>query len=382
MDSFDSFIHRRNTDSLKWDRNPSLEPYWVADMDFASPPAVIEALQQRVEHGVFGYALPPKDMGEVILSYLKKRHGVDAKEEWIVHLGGLVPALSLATRAFGAPGDSLMTMTPIYPPFLGVHSDGHLDLITVPHCFDSLTGLWTFDWDKLEHARRANTKIFLLSNPQNPLGRAFSREELEKLAAFCQRHDLILISDEIHCDLILEEERTPHVSALSLQALQDCSVTLLAPSKTYNIAGLGYAFAVIPNQKLRNAFLKAKGYGLPEINALAYSAARAAYLHGEGWRQQLLAYLRGNYQLLRTMLHRELPKMTLPNLQATYLAWIDASAYHEHPAHFLEKKAGLFVSDGSFFGAPKGHFRWNFGTSSHYLQRGLESMIHAFHSLD
>ena len=206
--------NRRATGSLKWDRRPDLDPFWVADIDFQSPPEVIAALHERVNHGVFGYALPHPSLITTLQSYLAKRMGYTAKEEEIVHLGGLVPALSMAGQAFAKPGESLMTCTPTYPPFLGVHKDSKTELITVPHT--QVEGVWTFDWEKMVASVKKDTRVFILSNPQNPLGRVFTEREMIKLATFCQKLDLILISDEIHCDLILDEEETPHFSALNL----------------------------------------------------------------------------------------------------------------------------------------------------------------------
>ena len=378
MARFDEEITRRSTGSLKWDKRPDLNPLWVADMDFTSPPEVINALKERVAHGVFGYALPHPSLVETLISYLDRRIGAEVQEEEIVHLGGLVPALSLGARAFGEPGDAAMTCTPVYPPFLGTHRDAKMELQSVDHVFTD--GRWTFDWDAMEKTVTSKTKVFLLSNPANPLGRAFSAEEITQLAEFCERHDIILLSDEIHCDLILDEEKTPHFSALNLpEGLRERCITLLAPSKTYNIAGLGYAFAVIPDEKLRNRFNAAKGHTLAEINSLAYYAAEAAYRDGEPWRQELLAYLRKNRDLLTSTLRRELPGVTIPEIEATYLAWIDCRpAGIENPTKKAED-AGLYLSDGAFFGH-RGCVRMNFGTQTSRLQAALDCFIEAVRS--
>ncbi len=275
MSIFDVPPSRRGTGSLKWDKRPELQPFWVADMDFPSPPEVIEALHHRVDHGVFGYAVPHDGLVDSILDYLAKRHGVSISADHLVHLGGLVPALSLAGRAFADPGDALLTCTPIYPPFLSIHRDASLELITVPYILEN--GQWVFDWDSMEAAITSKTRLFLLSNPQNPLGRVFSKEEILQLAGFCDRHDLILVSDEIHCDLILDEERTPHFTALQLpDEYAVRTITLLSPSKTYNIAGMGYAYAVIPDERLRHRFASRRGHTLAEITCLGYYCAEAA----------------------------------------------------------------------------------------------------------
>ncbi len=377
---FDRIIPRRGTGSLKWDKFPSLDPFWVADMDFTSPQEVINALQERVAHGVMGYALPHAGLVESLIQYMQARHQLTVGQEEIIHLGGLVPALSLAARAFGQPGDAVMTCTPIYPPFLGIHHDARMDLISVPHVTHN--GRWEFDWDAMETAVTPKTKIFLLSNPQNPLGRVFTAGEIERLAGFCDRHDLILISDEIHCDLILDDQKTPHVCAAGLpDDLQKRIITLLAPSKTYNIAGLGYAFAVIRDDSLRRKFAAARGHTLPEINCLAYYAAEAAYRHGEPWRQELIAYLSKNRDTITDFIRTRTPGLIIPDIEATYLAWIDCRALAtEKPAHFFEKEAGLYLSDGNFFGAP-GHVRFNYGCPHSRLLEGLEKMACALLTL-
>jgi cystathionine beta-lyase len=376
MSDFDVLIPRRATGSLKWDRRPDLDPFWVADMDFASPPEVIAALDERVRHGVFGYAVPHPGLEEALLSYLATRHGVTATTDELVHLGGLVPALSLAGRAFAEPGDAVMTCTPVYPPFLGVHRDHGLELITVPHVHQDAK--WRFDWEALEAAVTPRTRLFLLCNPQNPLGRVFSKDEVIKLAEFCARHDLVLIADEIHCDLVLDEERTPFSSCLHLPAeLAARTLVLLAPSKTYNIAGLGYSFAVIQDERLRRKFTKARGHMLPEINCLAYYAAEAAYRHGDSWRRELLAHLRGNRDLIATFCREQIPGLLVPEIEATYLAWLDFRPLGiEEPATLLDKEAGLFLSDGRFFGTP-GHARLNFGCPRAPLEDALERMAKA-----
>lgn len=378
MANFDEELQRRGTGSLKWDRRPDLDPFWVADMDFTSPPEVITALQDRVAHGVFGYAVPHASLIETIGNYLEQRIGVRVDPEQVIHLGGLVPALSLGCRAFAEPGDAAMTCTPVYPPFLGTHKDNKMELITTDHL--EVDGRWTFDWEAMENAVTPRTKVFILSNPANPLGRAFSEEEIIRLAEFCECHDLVLLSDEIHCDLIHNEEKTPHFSALNLpEELRDRTVTMLAPSKTYNIAGLGYAFAVITSDSLRRKFNSAKGHTLAEINCLAFYAAEAAYKYGEPWRQQLLTYLRSNCQLTTETIRREIPGAKIPNMEATYLAWIDLRETGITNPMKRAENAGLFLSDG----IPFGHsncLRINFGTQRARLENALNLFVNALRS--
>jgi cystathionine beta-lyase len=373
---FDTPIQRRSTGCIKYDRRPELDPFWVADMDFASAPPILEALHRRVDHGVFGYAQPHEGLNEAVIAYLRERRHAEVPLEHITHLGGLVPALSLAVRAFCKPGEAVMTLTPVYPPFLGVHHDGNVALVTVDHAL-SAEG-WTFDWEEMEKAVTSQTKVFLLCNPQNPLGRVFLMSELLRLAEFCEAHDLVLVSDEIHCDLIFDEAATPHVSALNLpERHASRAITLLSPSKTWNIAGLGYAFAVIADDSLRRRFQAARGHTLSEINALAYYAAEAAYRHGEPWRRELVSYLRQNRDALVDFIRTRCPGLSVRAGEATYLAWLDASALGaENPAQHFEKKSGLFLSDGAFFGW-RNHVRFNFGCPRAKMLEGLEKMAAA-----
>jgi cystathionine beta-lyase len=371
--TFDTPIARRQTGSIKYDRRPELDPFWVADMDFASAPAILAALHARLDHGVFGYAQAHAGLTDAVLDYLKTRRSAEVPPEQLIHLGGMVPALSLAARAFCGPGEAVMTCTPVYPPFRNVHHDARVDLVTVDHVFSD--GRWEFDWAAMARAVTRQTRVFLLCNPQNPLGRVFSQAEVLQLATFCEAHDLVLVSDEIHCDLIFDEAATPHVSALSLPpALAQRAITLLSPSKTWNIAGLGYAFAVIPDDSLRRRFAAARGHTLSEINALAYYAAEAAYRHGEPWRQALMAYLTRNRDTLVDFIRIHCPGLAITPGEATYLAWIDARELgHDSPATHFEQRAGLFLSDGVQFGWP-GWVRFNFGCPHATLMAGLEKL--------
>lgn len=370
---FDTLIPRKATGCIKYDRRPELDPFWVADMDFASAPVILEALHKRIDHGIFGYAQAHAGVVGAVGAYLESRRGVALNEDHLIHLGGLVPALSLAARAFCADGGELMTCTPVYPPFLGVHKDAEAKLVTVDHVFAD--GRWEFDWGKMEEAVSGKTKVFLLCNPQNPLGRVFSREEVVMLAEFCAAHDIVLVSDEIHCDLIYDEVDTPHFSALNLpEHLAKRTITLLSPSKTWNIAGLGYAFAIIPDDSVRRKFSAARGHTLSEINALAYYSAEAAYKEGEPWRKELIAYLKGNRDALVRFITEECDGLSIHTPEATYLGWIDARNLGvENPAVFFEKNAGLFLSDGAFFGWP-GHVRFNFGCPRSRMMEGLGKM--------
>lgn len=374
---FDTILQRRGTGSIKWDRHPELDPYWIADMDFLAPDCVLEAIQQRLSHGVLGYAHAHEGLKQAVLSYLDTQHGAQIVESQLVHLGGLVPALSLAARGFTKPGDAIMICTPVYYPFLTVGKDAQVDTIDIPHIFED--GRWTFNFEQMEQQVTEKTKVFLLCNPQNPLGRSFTKEEIIKVAEFCQHHDLVLVADEMHCDLVFNEDVQPFYSALKLQEnLKEKLIVLQSPSKTYNIAGMGYAFAVIENPATRAIFTKTRGNTLAEINCLAFYAAEAAYKHGEPWRQELLNYLKKNRDTLTQFVRNELPGCTIPDIEATYLALIDCrGAGMKNPALYFEKDAKLFLTDGGPFGA-LGQFRFNFGCPHARVLEGLDKLKASF----
>lgn len=373
--NFDILPERRGTGSIKWDRYPDYLPYWVADMDFRSPECVVEAIQRRTEHGVFGYAHAHEGLVDAVLQYLGSMHSVTATAEDIVHLPGMVPALSLACRAYAKPGDQVMISSPVYYPFFHVAADAGAELIDVPHTRDEST--WRFDWDAMEVAVTPRTKILILCNPQNPLGRVFSQSEIEQLADFCVRHDLILVSDEIHCDLILEPDQK-HYTALRLpESFHERLVTLMAPSKTYNIAGLGYSFAIIKDPLLRKKFNGARGCTMPEINALAMYAAEAAYRDGEPWRRDLIDYLRQNRDTLADFVRQEMPVLKIHEHAATYLYWINCEQMNvSHPSQFFCDEAGVFLTDGTPFGSRQ-HVRFNFGCPRDHMLLGLQAMKNA-----
>ena len=369
---FDRVIDRRGTGSLKWNRYAGTDvlPMWVADMDFAVAPAITEALHARVDHGIFGYTRGYDSVAAAVVEYLGRAHGVTIDPSWIVWMPGMVPGLAMSAAAFGERGDAVMTFTPVYPPFLHTHKDAMRDLITVPLRVEN--GLHTFDFPAMEAALTPRTRLIILCSPHNPVGRVWTRAELQELADFCVRHDLYLCSDEIHCDLLLEPELSPHTTSLKLEgAIQDRLVVMMAASKTYNVPGLGLSFAVIPNADTRRRFQGAKSTFVAETNPLGFAATEAAYRHGEPWRVALCEYLRGNRDLIVSFLAEHCPGVTMSPMQATYLAWLDVSSLGlANPAAHFEKH-GLGLSAGSDFDAP-GFVRLNFGCPRAVLREGLE----------
>jgi cystathionine beta-lyase len=339
-------------------------------MDFAAPPAVLDALQQRVAHGVFGYTHVPDELVEVVLTRLRERHGWQVAAEALVWLPGLVVGLNVTCRAVCEADSEVLTMTPIYPPFLSAPQLSGCRLATVPMVQQGVR--WSIDFDALEAAVTPATRLLLLCSPQNPTGRVFTSEELGRLAELCLRHDLTLCSDEIHCDLVLEQGVEHRVTASLDAELAARTITLMAPSKTFNLPGLNCAFAVIPDPGLRQRFQRAMAGIVPYVNLLGYQAALAAYRDSGDWHAALLDYLRGNRDLVLDEL------ATMPGLQATrgeatYLTWIDARpAGLPDLARFFEQ-AGVGLSDGSEFGAP-GFVRLNFGCPRATLREALGRM--------
>ncbi|MGI6387401.1 MAG: MalY/PatB family protein [Desulfomonilia bacterium] len=369
---FDTPVDRQGTGSLKWDlyQGRDIIPMWVADMDFTSPPAVIAALKKRVRHGVFGYSLPPKELPEVVAHMLEREHGWRIDPKWLVWMPGLVTGLNASCRAVGETGDSVMTATPVYPPFLQAPGLSGRSLITVPHIDDH--SRYVFDFAGMEEAMTGRTRLFLLCNPQNPTGRVFGREELLRLARICLSRGAIICSDEIHCGLILEPD-APHLSIAALDEEIACrSITLLSPSKTFNIPGLGFSLAVIPDSSLRERFRQVMEGIVPHMNIFGYTAALATYRDSAAWHRALIDYLRTNKKLVETFV-AQTPCLSMRHVEATYLAWIDCRQLGtQDPAAFFERH-GVGLSNGKDFGAP-GFVRLNFGCQRSTLIRALERM--------
>ncbi len=367
---FDRVIDRSNTGSEKWApfEQQDVLPMPVADMDFASPPELIDALRERVDHGIFGYAQPTQGLIDTIVGMCRERYDWEIDPEWIVWLPGLVCGINVTCRAIGSPGDSVMTAVPVYPPFLTAPRNMKRELITVPLKLEN-GGRWTFDWDAMAAACTPNTRLFLLCQPHNPVGRVFERKEIERLAAFCLERNIVLCSDEIHCDLILDDIPHRPTAAFSPEIARN-TITLMAPSKTFNVPGLGCAFAIIPSPKLRASFHQAKAGIVPQVGVFGYAGCEAAYARGEPWRRELIGYLRGNRDFLISFVENELPGVHTYPIQATYLAWFDVRdlGLNDPAGHFTNH--GVALSDGRFFKG-SGFVRMNFGCPRKTLEEGL-----------
>ena len=369
---FNRVIDRRDGDSLKWNKYAGRDvlPLWVADMDFAAPPAVVAALERRVAHGCYGYSKPWPGLVNALLGYLQRRYDWKVAPEWLVWLPGLVTGFNAACRA--VEGD-VLTAIPVYPPFLTAPklAGRKLQTVTLVLSGDS----WGWDFAQMEAAVTPETRLLLLCHPHNPVGRAWSREELTQLAEFCRRHDLTVCSDEIHCDLILDPERK-HIPLAALDAdMAQRTITLMAPSKTYNIPGLGCSFAVIPNASLRHRLEEAMRGIVPDVNVFGLVAAEAAFNEAAEWHEALIEVLRANRDRVEAVV-AGIPGLSMTHVEATYLAWIDARGLGvAGPVRFFED-AGVGLSDGADFGLP-GWVRLNFGCPPATLEEALARMTKA-----
>ena len=370
---------RRNTDSIKWGLyDEDVLPLWVADMDFTSPPAVIEAMQQRVAHGVFGYARESKELKGLIVARMESLHGWQITTEDIVLLPGVVAAFNLVCQAVAQPGESILIQPPVYPPFFS--APGYAGARAVfNNIYRNAAGEYTLDLDDFEAAIEKDTRSFLLCNPHNPLGRVFTQAELTGMAEICLKHGLVICSDEIHSDLVFEGYR--HIPIASLdKEIEANTVTLIAPSKTYNIAGLECSALICTNPDLRGRIQAARRGLLGWVNLMGMTAGVAAYKHGDEWLKQVLQLLQGNRDFLTKYLAENIPGIRMTKPEATYLAWLDCRDLNlsQPPAQFFLEKARVALNNGEDFGEPgRGHVRLNFGCSREILTAALERISRA-----
>ncbi len=381
--NFDEVIERRFSDSYKWNSYPpEVLPLWVADMDFPSPPAVVEALQRRVAHGIFGYPdwlrnQPEEAMAlrELITERLYRLYRWRVHTHEILFLPGVIPGLNLASHAFAVPNGGVLVQTPVYPPILQVARTTGAVPQEAP-LQQNADGSYTIDFEALERAITPQTRLFILCNPHNPVGRVFRREELEKIAEICLRKGVIICADEIHSDLIYSGYSHLPIASLSPEVAFR-TITLMAPSKTFNLPGLQCAFAIVPDAEMRKTLLAARRGLIPWVNLLGIIAAQAAYQHGEAWLQALLAYLQDNRDFLVHYAQQHLPNIHITPPQGTYLAWLDCRAAHlpDGAYQFFLDKAHLAFNDGVTFGKEgEGFVRMNFACPRKTLAEALNRM--------
>ncbi|MGN0073430.1 MAG: MalY/PatB family protein [Coriobacteriales bacterium] len=385
---FDAPVERHGTDCLKFDcaesrhRSPELLSLWVADMDFRTAPEILEAMKQRVDHGIFGYTEPQQPFFDAVTCWHADRYGWEPQREWAVVTPGVVFALAMAVRAFSQPGDCVLVQQPVYYPFTEVVEDNGRRVLNVPLVLAPDSSGYSIDFEAFEVAvQQHKPALFLLCNPHNPGGRVWTRAELERLASICLEHGVAMVSDEIHQDFARPGYEHCSLATLGPRVLEH-SVICTSPSKTFNLAGTQVSNIFIPNPQLRTAFKRqvaAAGYS--QANTLGLVACQAAYEHGGPWLTALKEYLEGNWALLKRHLAEHAPHLCLVESQSTYLAWIDCRAlglYGRELRQLVEDEAGLWLDLGSMFGKDgDGFIRINIATQRSYLQRALTQLTDA-----
>ena len=383
---FDEIIPRKGTNCVKHDAlqqffgSDDLLPMWVADMDFRSPDFVMEALRRRCEHEVLGYPTAPDSYWHAVIDWLRRHYHITALRDELHFIPGIVAGIAFVLQAMTHPGDGILVTTPVYPPFLTLPKNGQRQLVCSP--LKVVDGRFAIDFDDFEWRAR-QSRWLVLSNPHNPGGTVWDKETLSRIADICYRNNVNVISDEIHADMTLPPHQHISFSTVSDNA-RNISITFIAPSKTFNIAGLGSSVCYCPNEQLRQRFFGyLDGYGLAGGDIFAYVGAEAAYSHGEEWLQQLLAYLKGNVECLRTFLAERLPQVKAVLPEASYLAWLDFSAMgldHEEIRNRLLQRARVALNDGTTFGGNdyRGCFRINLGCPRATLLEALERIASCF----
>ena len=383
---FDAPVDRRGTDSLKFDRaeeqhhSPDLLSLWVADMDFRAPDEVLDAIEQRTRHGIFGYSSPGNAYYAAVEGWLGSRYGLEAPREHIVITPGVVFALAACVRAFTKPGDAVLIQRPVYYPFSSVVEMNGRELVNAPLVYDGIG--YAIDLAAFERTvAERKPKLFILCNPHNPVGRAWTPGELEAMGRICAEHDVLVVSDEIHMDFARPGfAHTPF--AVAAPELAHTAITCTSASKTFNLAGLQVANMVVPDEQLRYTLRKSMlAGGFAEPNVLGMVATQAAYEHGAGWLAELKEYLEGNWALVADHLAAHAPNLHLVPAQSTYLAWVDCNALGlagKQLDRFVQDEAGLWLDDGLIFGPEgEGFTRINIATQRAYLQRALSQLTDA-----
>jgi cystathionine beta-lyase len=372
---FDKPIDRRNSDSHKWNHYaPDVLPLWLSDMDFISPAPVIEALQERVSHGIFGYPLhPPEELCGLIIDRMERRYGWKISQENFIFLPGTHDGFKLAYRMIGEPGDAVLMHTPLYAPLLKATAPADRTLQTT-ELERNQDGYYEIDFEEFQETITAQTGLFLLCNPHNPVGRVYNQQELEKIAEICLQNDLVICSDDVHCDLVFKDNHYTPIASLDPEIAQQ-TITLIAPSKTYNVAGLKLSMAIIPNRSIWQKF-RGQLDNYPSAG-LGITGAVAAYRDGDNWYRQMMVYLKANRDFLVDYVHNYLPGIRIYPPEGTYLAWLDCceAELGPTPFQFFLEQARVALGDGAKFGAGgKGFVRLNFACPRQILEEALERM--------
>ncbi|WP_107994719.1 MalY/PatB family protein [Trichococcus paludicola] len=375
---FDQVIDRRNTNSYKWEVKAGELPMWVADMDFGTAPAVVDAIEKRLKQGAFGYNTVPDSFRESIIRWWQRRHQFTMEKEWILYCTGVVPAISSLVRKMTEIGDDIVVLSPVYNIFYNsILNNGRKVLASELHYGD---GSYAIDFADLEEKlSRSTTALFIFCNPHNPIGKVWDRPTLERIAELCIKHDVLVVSDEIHCDLThIDHAYIPFASVS--EEIADRTITCVAPTKAFNLAGLQTAAIVIPNPEIRK--LVDRGINTDEVaepNTFAIQAAEAAFDEGEEWLEELQDYLEENRIFLISSLKQLVPEVYVVEAEATYLAWIDCATITEDTKKlcaFIREKTGLYLSEGDIFGGNGSRFvRWNYACPKALLEDGIQRFV-------
>jgi cystathionine beta-lyase len=389
MWNFDEPAGREGTDCIKYDRREEtfgvkdIIPMWVADMDFNTPDFVVESLQKRLEHQIYGYSFRSSEYFQSMISWIKTRHNWTVEKEWISFSPGIVPALNFCTLAFTQPGDSIIVQPPVYFPFFSAAESHGRNLI-----YNRLTeseGKWNMDYNSLIAGIDSKTKMIIISNPHNPVGRVWTPEELNNLADICLKNNILIISDEIHCDLVLPGFTHTPMASLS-EKIAENTVTLIAPSKTFNLAGLSTSSVIIKNPVLRKSFNRiVDNLHVGNGNIFGNTASIAAYTKGHKWLDALLDYIDNNIEFVKDYCGKMIPEIIPVQPEATYMIWLDCRRFGmsgKDLQNFFVHKAGVGMNEGSTFGpGGEGFMRMNIGTTHQTVMKAMEQIERAVASV-
>jgi len=386
--NFDEIINRKNTNSIKWDcykkflfDKENLLPMWVADMDFESPPEVKKRIIERAKHGVYGYSMKPEEYYQSIINWTEKRYGWKIDEDWIIYTPGIVPAINISIQTYTEPGDGIIIQTPVYPPFYESITQNNRKLLNNKLIYNKEKNKYEIDFNGLEKLIEDNTRMLILCNPHNPVGRVFTKNELTKLGKIAEENNLLIFSDEIHSDIIYPKNKHLPIASIN-DKLSKRTITGIAPSKTFNIAGLKSSSIIIKNKKLRDKFKQfLMKLHLYSTNIFAIEATIAAYNHGEEWLDSLIKYLIKNIEIINNYTC-EMDGISLVNPEGTFLAWLDFTELnisHDELKNKIYNEAEVGLNDGNSFGENgKGFMRLNFACPRKTLIKGLDRIKKVF----